>query len=582
MRHNALVGGRRHAALAAALGVVSIILATTTAATAGDSSVPQSPCGPADLPETGLQGQVPKADRDSGRSAKGYRCNLELIGQFQGDGATWVQPTYDHCAYIGTFAPGPVLQADRGVKVIDVSDEHHPTQTATLSSPAMLTGTWESLKVDPVHGYLAATGVQVPPGTGLLTFDLYDIKSDCAHPKLLNGLVGSLTVPAAVVGHEGLFSPDGTVYYALSAVGGFEAIDVRNPRLPITLGGGVTGLTNHGASISPDGKTMYGVTMVPSGVQILDISDFQAHKPLATVRQIGAVTWNDGLLSQHTINFTRGGHPYLYAVDEGGGGGVRLIDIADPTHPSVARQYRLAVNQPFTGAAAAVTDPKDDTGGDGIFGYDAHYCSIDKPVDPTMLACSYFQSGVRLFDITDPMSPRELGYYNPPAQVGREAGTPNALVNSAHAWTVYTPDLLDPQMYGGSTVIGSLHPSMTTDWCTSPPTFKPNNTLWVTCQDNGFQVLRYAPASVAAPAVVAPKHLRRHRKQAAHHEHSGDHDGAGHGDHHHSDHPATASRIPRAVNSGVSGSDSWLAMVVAGLGAGALEVGSLLWRRSTT
>lgn len=562
---------------AAGFALASVMLATSATTASADDSVPQSPCGPGSLPETGVQGQVPRADRDSGRSEQGYRCNLELIGQYQGDGATWVQPSYDHCSYLGTFAPGPTLQEQRGVHVLDVSDERNPTFTTSLDSPAMLTGTWESLKVDPVHGYLAATGVQVPPGVGALTFDLYDIKSDCADPKLLNGLVGPLSVPAFVFGHEGIFSPDGTIYYAMTAGGGgVFGIDVSNPALPLPLGGGTTGLTNHGVSISPDGRTMYGVTMVPAGVQILDISDFQDRKPVPQIRHIGSVTWGDGLLSQHTINFTSDGHPYLYAVDEAGGGGVRLIDIADPTQPKVVRQYRLAVNDPANVAAVSA-----DTGGDGIFGYDAHYCTIDRPVDPTRLACSYFQSGVRLFDIQDPLKPRELAYYNPPAQVGREAGTPDALVNSPHAWAVYAPNLLDPQMFGGSTLVGSLNPSMTTDWCSSPPTFKPNDTLWVTCQDNGFQVLRYTPAGAVTPAATNAPTTPTAKNVAD--DSDGDDDDAEDDDDRNDrgdrDDDGDSGRVPLVVEGGQGSGGAWLPILIVGLGALICEIGAAMWAR---
>ncbi len=155
------------------------------------SAIPQVDCGPGSRPETGLQGQVPRRDRDSGRSQHGYSCNMKLIGQYQGQGATWVQPSYEHCSYIGSFFPGPLLQKDPGVHVVDVSDPAHPRFTENLNSTAMSLGTWESLKVDPVHGRLAATGVPLPPGVGALTFDIYDIKTDCAHPRLLNGHHGT-------------------------------------------------------------------------------------------------------------------------------------------------------------------------------------------------------------------------------------------------------------------------------------------------------------------------------------------------------------------------------------------------------
>jgi len=61
-------------------------------------------CGPDALPETGLQGQVPRADQDSGRSRRGYRCNLRLVGQndIQLRGANFQLGWYENCAYVGS------------------------------------------------------------------------------------------------------------------------------------------------------------------------------------------------------------------------------------------------------------------------------------------------------------------------------------------------------------------------------------------------------------------------------------------------------------------------------------------------
>lgn len=458
------------------------------------NAVPRAHCGPGSLPETGVQGQVPRRDRDSGRSTQGYRCNLSLVGQYQGTGATWVQPSYSHCSYLGSFFPTTLLKS-AGVQVVDASDQQHPRLSATLGSTAMALGTWESLKVHEGRGLLAATGVPIPPGIGALAFDIYDIGTDCAHPRLLNGVAGQLTMSTPVLGHEASFSPDGRTYYAITATGQVTAIDVADPAHPRVIFVGTVGPSSHGVSFSPDGRTMYGVTAVPAGVQILDVGDIQDRKPVPRIRQIGSVNWADGLFSQHTIPFTSGGHPWLYAIDEAGGGGVRLLDIADPTHPRVVREYRLEINQPSNKALAGA-----DTGGDGAFGYDAHYCTIDRPTEPTMLACGYFQSGVRLFDVRDPMRPAELGYYNPPAQVGKE----RQLTNSAHAAAVYAPNVLDPNTFGVQTVVDSLSPEMNTDWCSSPPEFRPGNTLWVTCQDNGFMILRYTPYRRATTTTPSP------------------------------------------------------------------------------
>ena len=84
--------------------------------------VPKAQCGPSDRTESGLQGQTTSQERASGDSERGYRCNLELVGQFRGEGAfSQDGPSYfDHCAYMAT--ENNPLQAHLGIVVIDVSD----------------------------------------------------------------------------------------------------------------------------------------------------------------------------------------------------------------------------------------------------------------------------------------------------------------------------------------------------------------------------------------------------------------------------------------------------------------------------
>lgn len=274
------------AAVVGALAVASSGLMVANAApgapalAAESSSVPRADCGPGSSPETGLQGQVPLADRESGRSQDGYSCNLELLGSYQGEGTTWVNPSYENCAYNATSFSGIPTKQSQGVQVIDVSDPQNPVLTENLTSPAMLQGTWETLKVSESRGLLA--GVAVGPVVGVLSFDVYDISEDCAHPRLLNSFAGTdLTLPASTVNHEGGFSPDGMTYWSCSlAGGGLTAIDVSDPTAPRVLGVGTVGLPNHGFEFSDDGNRMYLSRAVPSGVTVLDVSDFQSRKPL--------------------------------------------------------------------------------------------------------------------------------------------------------------------------------------------------------------------------------------------------------------------------------------------------------------
>src|SRR5204863_10026196 len=108
-------------------------------------------CGPGDRPETRLQGQTTGAERESGASALGFKCNLELVGQFEGEGASFGFAWFRKCAYYGTGggagAPSP-LQMFPGVSVVDGTNPSNPRMTANLTDPAMLEP-WESLKVNP-------------------------------------------------------------------------------------------------------------------------------------------------------------------------------------------------------------------------------------------------------------------------------------------------------------------------------------------------------------------------------------------------------------------------------------------------
>lgn len=433
-----------------------------------EGPVPEAKCGKGSRPETGLQGQVPLADRKSGRSTKGYRCNLELVGRYQGQGSSWVSQSYRDCAYISTRFPN--FSRSPGVQVLDVSDPSNPELVGTLTSPAML-APWETLKVNPKRGLLAAVTAAQPSGVGAAFFDVYDIKSDCRHPRLLNSVSNTnLSVPANTFGHEGNWAHDGKTYWSASALGGLvTAIDVSDPVRPRIVYVGRTSFGNHGLSLSSDGNRLY-VAQVAlpgseplqgNGLQIFDVSQVQARKADPQIEEVSLLTWPDGAGGQHAVPVTYNGRPYLIFVDELKQGAARIIDISDEEEPRVVSKLKLEIHLPEDAA-----EREADNDGVRVFQYDAHYCAVDKQTDPTALACGYFESGVRVFDIRDPREPREIAYFNPPAQAGKNL----RLGSSEHAVNPLLP--------------------LTADWCSSPPRFV-GRQLWVTCQDNGFMVLRF-------------------------------------------------------------------------------------------
>jgi hypothetical protein len=46
--------------------------------------------------------------------------------------------------------------------------------------------------------------------------------------------------------------------------------------------------------------------------------------------------------------------------------------------------------------------------GDGT--YTAHYCTLPSRIDPTIVACGFLGSGLRVFDVRDVRHPREVAY----------------------------------------------------------------------------------------------------------------------------------------------------------------------------
>lgn len=429
-----------------------------------ESAVPRATCDAASRPETGLQGQVPVADRASGRSDNGYTCNVRLLGRLAGTGAEWQMAAYGTCAYVANR-----ITTARGVTVVDVRNPRAPTATDQLTSPAMLSP-WESLKVNQQRGLLGAV---FAPVQGLAWFDVYDVKTDCAHPQLL------ASIPMAGLGHEGDWSSDGRTYWATGVAPGLvTAIDVTNPREPVLLTRFAPVRPVHGFGISADGHRMYLAHLNSelnvanytdrnlrndNGVGIYDVSQVQDRRPRPTVTMVAEVTWPDGAAGQHSVPFTSGGTSYLLAVDELRNGGPRILDLSDERKPVVIATLKTEIQlQKNWSQAREDTYFAGETGG-GVFGfgYNSHYCTLDRLVDPRLAMCSTFESGLRVFDIRDVRRPREHGYFNPGGSGVRS-----------------------PSSWGGTT--GGFTSAR-------PHYVASRNEIWFTDQDKGFYTVRVKP-----------------------------------------------------------------------------------------
>jgi len=449
-------------------------------------------CGADDRGEAVLQGQVPFNERAAG--FKGYNCNLTLTAATRISRGEGLGPLYamvrDRAGHLCGYTSPTYFSGKPGATVVDLTDPNHSRETAIIDTPG-LSAPGEGIRAHTGRGILVGAyynntpddpinaGTKSTSGTDDIThgFDVYDVGTDCRHPKLLSSTTkltfrteGVTTVAPGtdrIWGHEGALSPDGNTYWVGDlAHGAYHAIDISDPRHPKYLAGFSTPAfmkkiaTSHGLSISDDGNRAYVTTIAAwtpgpadiapasgefhDGFLVLDVSEVQARKPKPQIRVLSETNWHDGAWAQMTLPIKIGRKPYLVTTNEAGVGlaqrdGIkaacslgrtpfgmaRIFDLSNERKPVLVKKLLLEVNDPKNCALMdpeiSAMRPAGDAGG-SLFLYDAHMCSVDNRDDATTMACSYFNSGIRVYDIRDPGNVKEIAYYIPPAKSAGSIG----------------------------------------------------------------------------------------------------------------------------------------------------------------
>lgn len=489
-------------------------------------------CGPADRTESGLQGQTTFVERFAPGERRAFNCNLELVGQYLGQGTGPGFAITDKCAYMTQWqVPPPLVSglADPGTVVIDASDPAHPRPVAHIKTPGLMQPA-ESLILDLPRKLLIGQNLNKSAEYGP-TLEIYDV-SDCLHPALkFSGII------PGYIFHGGDFSPDGTILWGTTGpilrseypdMGDtISALDITDPSHPKVIARWRTTdprlVRFHGAAVSDDGNTLYftigyhtyakvGGKVVASpgqGIGVLDVSEVQARKPNPRITLIGEpLFWSDIVHNQFIHPFAVKGHRYLWEnrldgvisnpaqihVGDSGlslgnafkrpeasaeaacrqgkpaWGYVSIIDIQNPTHLRRVSAIKLQV-QDARYCLATAYDP--------VFshGYSPINCSVDDSQDARKMVCAVGESGVRVFDIRDIQHPREIAYYKPPA-VG---SAPRA---ASPYQTFRYPS-------GTTAVAKAFHSA---DAVADVAFAKGGREIWFTSFDNGFQVIRFSDA----------------------------------------------------------------------------------------
>jgi hypothetical protein len=440
--------------------------------------LPRAVCGPGDLAETGLQGEVPVADQDSGRSKLGYTCNMRLVGHndILGKGSYAQLTWYGDCAYVLT-------NPNDAIGVIDASDPTQPRLVQIM--PLDVEKTHEGMHANAARGILIVPGGNIAPQIGTAKFAIYDIAADCTRPRLLTVYDSGILGPGV---HAGAFSADGMTYYATFATAGpcIAVIGLDDLSHPTTIGTYGATYHCHDLDLSRDGTRAYigsygtiaeavatlnplptdnlGTSANPTGprgLEIVDTSEIQSRKTNPKIRRIGVL--NSGRPHSQLVTQIRG-RRFVFGSNEGScaSGGARAVDVTEEQHPTIAAELALEYNVspkcPLEWARVNSGSDPLDTGvrSNAIFMYWSHMFGTDsaedtsdagEPLDPQILFMTAFGSGLRAIDISDPVHPRELGYYNPPVPAST-----NATVDVSLTWIRYRPE--SGQIWFGSKLAG--------------------------------------------------------------------------------------------------------------------------------
>lgn len=376
-------------------------------------------CSPFDMPETGIQGEIPSADQSSGRAAAGYNCGLALLGE-AASSSTAVQGA-GHCAYVrigGGMTSGGAPLPNVQIKVIDLSDPTAPTEVRTLQT-ASGSETMRAL----------VTGERALLVSGRSVFDI----RDCENPVLKGEIEwpGIAPWPAGAY-HDIRVSHDGKKVYAGLYAIEVDISDLEDPSTwriknhTCTLLAQESGSEpeqceaayefnpdanyGHGHDDNANGTRLYVGTQ--QDIPLLRIIDLTANP----VRIVGSIPESPG----HSIDWFRiaDGREFLLHANEldtgdtctphprtsalGWAYEAFLTDITNDTAPTRASMVELAINKPefCTTRQASASKPY------------VVYHKVDNPYNASFAMVSFGSAGLRVFDIRNPYAPKEVAYFN--------------------------------------------------------------------------------------------------------------------------------------------------------------------------
>jgi hypothetical protein len=331
---------------------------------------------------------------------------------------------------------------DSGWSILDVTDAANPKFLKFVPGP----DNTNTIQME-IHGNTMITALQRrPPNWG----------GDPKRPNDEGAIIWDISDPVNwkklsqwKTGANGIHRigyPGGNYFNAAATMPGFRGqilvfVDISDPTNPKEAGRwwlhgqkdgetpARTDISFHGpAIISEDGKKAY-VGYGPEAA-ILDISDIAHPKP------IGELTLSPpfGGIPVHDV-FPIPGRQLLYAHAEATGGGDSpdgplactgalplngLIDIKDETHP----RLRSIFPTPEPPKSAPYRDFCEKGGRFGPHNTNLEYHLPDVEKQAELIYATFFNAGLRIFDVKDATLPKEVAWFVPPTPVKRYGPLP--------------------------------------------------------------------------------------------------------------------------------------------------------------
>jgi LVIVD repeat-containing protein len=402
-----------------------------------------------------LQGQVPLKDQLSGRALRGYKQHVRLVGhnniqnRLQNGNLGWL----DDCAYVAAYYGGSHPTA--GLAVLNVADPRNPQLVRILpgvpgTRESQVEGNQDSRMVV-VMPFPSATPPGFPfsaPESDASLLQIYDVPGDCTNLVRRGTYNFGKENGETIHTHEHLIWRDKiyvTVTSAPAPGPAISVVDASNRDNPVLLTTwdlsdepGMPESAVHDLDVSPDGTRAY-VNIIRTaqsadgGLAILDTSEvanWRPGMPRPTIRRISRILyWGPPMAgASHSAQLVKiKGRKYVLTENEGTGGSVggcpagwaQILDVNAEMNPTVISSFRLEANKhencpltlpdhegvPTTGPVSILQGTK----------YNSHYLGVDNPEEARFAAFTWYSSGLRIVDISDPYSPKEVGYFMPPA-----------------------------------------------------------------------------------------------------------------------------------------------------------------------